>query len=146
MSWVQDYSTALDNRDTKEKSQFELFEACKGKSAPESGHKLISILLDARLAERSTQKGRQTSKSIGSASNDKQPTAGSSAVDDQAALTSIRSDLTEAQRSKVELHANLKLVSDELQVLKQRSQIESKRILDLTGQKNILFNQDQGPG
>jgi hypothetical protein len=100
--------------------------------------RLTQILLDARLAERSTQRVEKA-KSASLASEGIPDTAELSAPDDQAALASVRTDLTVAQRSKVELHANLKLVNDELQILKQRSQIESKRISDLASQKNMLL-------
>ena len=53
-------------------------------------------------------------------------------------LAILRHDLVEAQRSKAELHVNLKVVTDELQKLSIRSKAESKRINELVAEKAVL--------
>ncbi len=53
-------------------------------------------------------------------------------------LAGIRHDLVEAQRSKGTLQGSLKAVTDEMEKLKIRSKVESKRINELSAERAIL--------
>jgi chromosome segregation ATPase len=53
-------------------------------------------------------------------------------------LAQLRTDLTEALRSKGQLQARLKLAEDELEKSKSRKKSDTKTIRDLTTERSIL--------
>ena len=53
-------------------------------------------------------------------------------------LSRVRLDLSEAQRSKVELQARLTACTDESDRLKGVSQTNAKRVQELSAERNIL--------
>ncbi len=54
------------------------------------------------------------------------------------ALSQIRQDLIEAQRSKAELQARFKTTNEEADKLKTRSEVDSKRLNELSAEKTSL--------
>lgn len=131
-SWRDDYLSALQERDKKEKANQAVYD---------SYSKLAdrTATLQAARSEEATRiqeeprlspnfKDRKTGREKVVPGN---PTPGD-------VIAKVRQDLGEAQRSRGLMETRLQSVTDELQKLKIQSSLDSKRIGELSKEKTIL--------
>ncbi|KAI9871918.1 MAG: hypothetical protein M1830_002294 [Pleopsidium flavum] len=131
-SWRREYLTALENRDKHEKANVEIYNA-------------YTKLADGITPRRGIQYGQSTpdtkdtrTPDISWGQAEPNPNARSRSSAFSEPLAGIRHDLIEAQRSKGALQAQSKAVTDELEKLKIRSKVESKRLNELAAERTVL--------
>ncbi len=147
-SWHKEYLATLYERDKKERANQYVFNNCLYLSQPFREIRLTPYLLDTKLADRIAKLDSITASNTGQApeveptskpaqnagvAGLKPPLSGSSE-----AISRIRQDLSEAQRSKGEMQAQLQQLSEDLRDLKAQSRADSKRINELTTERNAL--------
>jgi len=112
-SWRADYLAALEARDKREKATLDIFNAY------------------TKLADRTASLSAEPTPASISASAEKLPTGTSNAPPD----TQLRTELLAAQRSKTELHARLKITTEELEKLRRSGRAGSQRVAELAADK-----------
>ena len=137
-TWKEDYFAALEARDETEKANIEIYEACSTWSANPLLPKANTVA-DTRLADRTAELSQNTAT---------EPLAEEAATQSlpqvtgkrgakvtsplPESLSQIRQDLTKAQQDRAELQTRLDIVTKELEALKAKSKIDTKRINQLS--------------
>ena len=146
-SWQDEYLSALQVRDRKERASKAIYDACAyGPHSDTSFQGYYSLNSDTRLAdraaaldalasenplnERSDATSAQTRQTSGFIVNPSSPSGD--------ALTRARQDLSDAHHVKGMMQSRLDSLSEELQKLKLKTQLDSKRIKDLHVEKTAL--------
>ena len=144
-SWQKEYLQALDDRDKKEKANYEFYSSCLH-FLPKRTKSELTISEDSKLADRMAtvdqraSGDKDSSQALLSPSNVVNPAAAAlSAPLSTENIAKIREDLGEAQRSKGIMQSRLQKVSDELQKLKMHSALDKNRIVELSSERTILL-------
>ncbi|KAI4253880.1 MAG: hypothetical protein LQ352_003435 [Teloschistes flavicans] len=146
-NWRQDYMSALEARDRREKSQKTLCDAC-GVSTEVLINKLTDLVIDTKLADRTPganarSHSRNTTPSgadpnIAKVSDVADRNASLQRMPDTETLAEMRQDLIEAQRSRGALQARIDHASAGLQQIKLQSAVDRKRLDELTQERTTL--------
>ncbi|KAI1505568.1 autophagy protein 16 [Biscogniauxia marginata] len=124
--WRDEYLTSLQEAERNNPVNKDLVEACSqlaDRVAALEAEK--AVLLQAQASSKSPAKPTEKQQ--------QQPPAA-----DHRAVAQTRLDLAEALRSKGQLQGKLRAAEDELQKLRSRTRVDTKRIADLTAERNAL--------
>lgn len=128
VSWQEEYLSALRDRDRTEKFNKPMYDAYT-KLAHRAAH------LDALIPNKSLTSSSLTVAQTAKTNIVTAPHMSTATGD---ALTRTRQDLSEAQRSKGVMQSRLELATEELQKRKLQSQLDNKRIGELTTERASL--------
>ncbi|KAI8963520.1 autophagy protein 16 [Daldinia sp. FL1419] len=127
--WRSEYLTALRGMEQNDPVNKDLVDAC-------------SQLVDRVTALEAEKAVWQTSKnppaSLGKPLGKAVATTGTTDNSSDPNVAQLRLDLAEALRSKGQFQSRLKAAEDELQKLRSKAKVDTKRINDLTAERNIL--------
>ncbi|KAI1384725.1 autophagy protein 16 [Hypoxylon trugodes] len=131
--WRSDYLTSLQEAERNNPVNKDLVDACSQ----------LSDRIAALEAEKAVW---QTSSTNPLSSLEKSPAGKAPAATTETINTSdpsvaqLKLDLAEALRSRTQLQSRLKTAEDELQKLRSKTKVDTKRISDLTAERNTLWS------
>ncbi|KAI9816842.1 MAG: hypothetical protein M1827_001487 [Pycnora praestabilis] len=131
-AWRGEYLAALEERDKREKANFEIFNAYTRLADR-------TAIVEATATQPSPPLANPSSSptlSKGRAGRNAEEQAQSTNAPE--ALSRIRQDLVEAQRSKAELQGSLKAITEEVQRARNKAVTDSRQIKDLSTERTTL--------
>lgn len=147
-SWRDEYLAALEARDEIEKANLEFYEACNKTVSLSRGARAYTSLSDTRMADRSAQVASAPSSvpTPVEATSPPPPIVGRRGTSGTASSPSVqpelhaqfRIDLGKAQQERAELQTRLDYTTKELEKVKSRSKVDSRRITKLTSELGQL--------
>ncbi|XXG96445.1 Nucleosomal histone H3-Lys79 methylase [Hypoxylon texense] len=133
--WRTDYLTSLQEAERNNPVNKDLVDACS-----QLADRIAALEAEKAVWQTSTRQQQQPppapppeKASAGKATSTTDATGSS-----DASVIQIKLELAEALRSKGQLQSRLKAAEDELQRLRSKSKVDSKRISDLTIERNTL--------
>ncbi|KAI0881973.1 autophagy protein 16 [Annulohypoxylon maeteangense] len=127
--WRSDYISSLQEAERNNPVNKDLVQACSQ----------LADRIAALEAEKAVWKtsGKQQSSSE-KPSSSKAPATTDTTTNSDSSVAQLRLDLAEALRSKGQLQNRLKTAEDELQKLRTKTKVDTKRISDLTIERNAI--------
>lgn len=149
-SWKDEYLSALQERDRREKANQAFYDQCAFIIIPQHQNSsfILITFLDTKLADRTatlqgaptrdaSKEGPNTAPNPKDHKISREKRAPSSPTPSDA-TTKIRQDLSEAQRNRGLMETKLQTITEELNKLKIQTSLDSKRISELTKEKTVL--------